>query len=125
MRRIIKYNYIKEINQYLNTQLINLKQEQRKLLLDIVKVKECYQGKDSDIIVAKYSETANNLNTYIMNIENYIKYFDWLCGNYHQSQSKALSNLANVLPQNETDSLLNTTLNLDNISLGMAGDNNG
>lgn len=118
MRRIIDFNFIGETTFYLKQQVNILEDEKNKLLLDISKINECYNGKDADIIVSKYTEKAKSLNTLIEVMKNYNEYFAWLASSYkdiHKNASNKLETQIETYASNIANDEYNITFKLENI----------
>ncbi len=124
MIRRIDTNVIADTTTYIIDQTKKIQNAQKKLKNNILKIKDCYRGKDADLIIQKYEEKTNELNIMIQILYNYISYFKWLSGSYRESLHAASTNLANNLKNSSYDLLSNTNsmyLNLDKIQ-GEAGD---
>jgi len=135
MKRRINYSVMGEKAILLKQQISDLIDARNQLLNDVDTIKEGYKGKDSDIIVEKYKEKINNVDTYIKNIENLQTILEWLSENYKDSHNKAKSNIemyspltpinqaTPIIPITPTDgiennNILSTVINMDDIIKG-------
>lgn len=118
MKRIIKYDIIRDVStNLLKKEIDELKNMQKKLTLDIEKISYFYEGKDAEIIIQKYKERAKYIKDYIDVVELYNNYFQWIAGAYDDTHSSAIAEFSEL---SELPVLPNTgTLKID-----LEGDNN-
>ena len=96
MKRIIKYNVISEKSTQIRLKITELEKLKEKLKLDITLVSNSYKGKDADDIIGKYISNLKYLEKYISVISRFQAYFDWLSGNYKDTNQKAVKDFTPV-----------------------------
>lgn len=83
---------------------------------DIQKIREYYQGVDAELIISKYLEKINVINTIISNYNDIKKYFVSISTNYSNNLNEAKMSLNQILVnQSEDKKLINQTLSLKKI----------
>lgn len=74
MKRIVDPINILNVGNYIQKQTEEFKVIKNKLLSNILKISDFYQGQEANLIISKYQERINNLDVIIKNYENYASY---------------------------------------------------
>ena len=114
MYRLIDFNYIGDTSSELLLLINILREDQSKLLNDIAKLSNCYQGKDAELVIAKYKERATSITGYIEFLEEYQKYFEWLSGSYRSSYQKAQRDIEAEMLQ-PVDELADNSFDIESV----------
>lgn len=110
---------IKSVSDYIKIQLDELKEIKNKLLSDILKISEVYQGKDASLIIQKYQNRVYSLDRILINYENYAIYMQNLAGAYESNLNESKKNLNSILNTMSTSQEVTSQqklFNLDEIS---------
>lgn len=97
MKRRIDPIAISSVGDYLRTQLDEYKSLKQKVLNDIESIRNVYKGADAELIINKYKERINNLDSIMLNYENYAIYTQKISGKYQENLNKAKKDINSSL----------------------------
>ena len=97
MKRRIDPVAISSVGDYLRTQLDEYKNLKQKVLNDIESIRNVYKGADAELIINKYKERINNLDSIMLNYENYAIYTQKISGKYQENLNKAKKDINSSL----------------------------
>ncbi len=97
MKRRIDPVAISSVGDYLKTQLDEYKSLKQKVLNDIESIRNVYKGADAELIINKYKERINNLDSIMLNYENYAIYTQKISGKYQENLNKAKKDINSSL----------------------------
>ena len=97
MKRRIDTVAISSVGDYLRTQLDEYKSLKQKILADIENIKNVYKGADAELIINKYKERINKLDSIMLNYENYAIYTQKISGKYQENLNKAKKDINSSL----------------------------
>lgn len=97
MKRRIDPVAISSVGDYLKTQLDEYKSLKQKILTDIESIRNVYKGADAELIINKYKERINNLDSIMLNYENYAIYTQKISGKYQENLNKAKKDINSSL----------------------------
>lgn len=97
MKRRIDPIAISSVGDYLKTQLDEYKNLKQKVLNDIESIRNVYKGADAELIINKYKERINNLDSIMLNYENYAIYTQKISGKYQENLNKAKKDINSSL----------------------------
>lgn len=97
MKRRIDPVAISSVGDYLKTQLDEYKNLKQKVLNDIESIRNVYKGADAELIINKYKERINNLDSIMLNYENYAIYTQKISGKYQENLNKAKKDINSSL----------------------------
>ena len=97
MKRRIDPIAISSVGDYLRTQLDEYKSLKKKVLNDIESIRNVYKGADAELIINKYKERINNLDSIMLNYENYAIYTQKISGKYQENLNKAKKDINSSL----------------------------
>lgn len=97
MKRRIDPIAISSVGDYLKTQLDEYKSLKQKVLNDIESIRNVYKGADAELIINKYKERINNLDSIMLNYENYAIYTQKISGKYQENLNKAKKDINSSL----------------------------
>ena len=97
MKRRIDPVAISSVGDYLRTQLDEYKSLKQKVLNDIESIRNVYKGADAELIINKYKERINNLDSIMLNYENYAIYTQKISGKYQENLNKAKKDINSSL----------------------------
>ena len=124
MKRRIDPIAISSVGDYLKTQLDEYKNLKQKILTDIESIRNVYKGADAELIINKYKERINNLDSIMLNYENYAIYTQKISGKYQENLNKAKKDINSSLENLDS----NNSVFVDNESVFsseiLEGDNN-
>ena len=124
MKRRIDPIAISSVGDYLKTQLDEYKSLKQKVLNDIESIRNVYKGADAELIINKYKERINNLDSIMLNYENYAIYTQKISGKYQENLNKAKKDINSSLENLDS----NNSVFVDNESVFsseiLEGDNN-
>ena len=116
MLRRINFEEIREISEELKKEVNELKNKNEKLKMDVLKIRNYYQGEDAEIIITKFNERTKYIEEYIKILEVYDNYFEWVSSAYNESYTRTLTDLESMI----TDIMEN----FDTLNIGIEGGNN-
>ena len=97
MKRRIDPVAISSVGDYLKTQLDEYKSLKQKVLNDIESIRNVYKGADAELIINKYKERINNLDSIMLNYENYAIYTQKISSKYQENLNKAKKDINSSL----------------------------
>lgn len=97
MKRRIDPVAIASVANYVETKKQELELAKDKLLKDISRITDFYRGNDAIIIINKYQNRVNNLDSIIANYENYAIYMKKISGAYENNLNNSKQSLNKVL----------------------------
>ena len=104
MKRRIDPVAISSVGDYLKTQLDEYKSLKQKILTDIESIRNVYKGADAELIINKYKERINNLDSIMLNYENYAIYTQKISGKYQENLNKAKNDINSSLENLDSNS---------------------
>ena len=104
MKRRIDPVAISSVGDYLKTQLDEYKSLKQKVLNDIESIRNVYKGADAELIINKYKERINNLDSIMLNYENYAIYTQKISGKYQENLNKAKKDINSSLENLDSNS---------------------
>ena len=98
-----------------STLLDELKEKQKKILNDILKLNESYQGEDANLLISNYTKNVNSMNVLIDTLDKYDNYFKMLAGDYKDGYFKSKNKIENndIIDDLEKNNLANLTISED------------